>query len=85
MTKQNAPIWWAVAPFILFFHTVAILSLAYYTPHARTLQMVFWIFVFGGLGITMGYHRLWSHNTYKAVFPLRLLLALCGTLALQGM
>ena len=30
---------------------------------------------FGGLGVTAGAHRLWSHRSYKAKWPLRLLLA----------
>lgn len=37
-----------------------------------------------GLGITMGYHRLWSHRAFKAAWPLRLFLALMGTLSFQG-
>ena len=34
-----------------------------------------------GLGITAGAHRLWSHRTYKARLPLRLLLVLANTMA----
>ncbi|MGK0499501.1 MAG: stearoyl-CoA desaturase (delta-9 desaturase) [Oceanicoccus sp.] len=37
-----------------------------------------------GLSITAGYHRLWSHNAYKAHPALRLLLALFGAAALQN-
>lgn len=32
----------------------------------------------------MGYHRLWSHATYRATWPLRLVLALAGTMGFQG-
>lgn len=39
---------------------------------------------FSGLSITAGYHRLWSHKTYKASAPVRLLFALGGALALQN-
>jgi len=37
-----------------------------------------------GLGITAGYHRLWSHRSYTASFPVRFGLALLGAGALQG-
>jgi len=50
-------------------------------------QTMIWGFVFmvmSGLGITAGCHRLWSHKSYKAKLPLRLLLALFQTIALQN-
>lgn len=37
-----------------------------------------------GLSITAGYHRLWSHKTYKAHPAVRFLYALGGALALQN-
>ena len=37
-----------------------------------------------GLSITAGYHRLWSHKTYKAKASVRFLYALGGALALQN-
>jgi stearoyl-CoA desaturase (delta-9 desaturase) len=39
---------------------------------------------FGALGVTAGAHRLWAHRTYKAKLPLRILLAIGQTLALQN-
>ncbi|XP_037945829.1 acyl-CoA desaturase 1 isoform X2 [Teleopsis dalmanni] len=38
----------------------------------------------GGLGITAGVHRLWSHRAYKAKLPLRIFLMLCQSLAFQN-
>ncbi|NKI35261.1 acyl-CoA desaturase [Wenzhouxiangella sp. XN79A] len=38
----------------------------------------------GGMSITTGYHRLWSHRTFKAAWPVRLVLALFGGMALQN-
>lgn len=35
-------------------------------------------------GITAGCHRLWSHKSYKATWPLRLALMICNTIAFQG-
>ena len=40
--------------------------------------------VLNGVGIGSGYHRLWSHRTYKAHPALRALLAVMGGMALQN-
>ncbi|KAJ5725194.1 uncharacterized protein N7483_006551 [Penicillium malachiteum] len=37
-----------------------------------------------GLGITAGYHRLWSHRSYEAGLPLKIFLACVGGGAVQG-
>jgi stearoyl-CoA desaturase (delta-9 desaturase) len=37
-----------------------------------------------GLGITAGYHRLWSHTSYNATLPLQIFLAALGGGAVQG-
>ena len=40
--------------------------------------------VFGsGIGVTAGAHRLWSHRSYKAKWPLRLILITLFTIAGQ--
>lgn len=43
----------------------------------------FFLFLFGGFGITGGAHRLWAHRCYKAKWPLRLFAAIGQTLAVQ--
>jgi stearoyl-CoA desaturase (delta-9 desaturase) len=43
---------------------------------------VFYIITAGG--ITVGYHRYFTHGSFKAVRPLRIALALAGSLAMQG-
>ncbi len=42
------------------------------------------LYFFTGLGITVGYHRLFTHRSFKAVRPLRILLAFAGSLAVEG-
>lgn len=37
-----------------------------------------------GLGITAGYHRLWSHRAYKAAWPVEWALMLLGSGAVEG-
>ncbi|KAL1407987.1 stearoyl-CoA 9-desaturase [Vanrija albida] len=41
-------------------------------------------YFFTGLGITAGYHRLWSHRSYNASVPVQVLLALAGAGSVQG-
>nr|ABX71627.1 acyl-CoA-delta9-desaturase [Lampronia capitella] len=41
------------------------------------------LYVMSGLGITAGAHRLWAHKSYKAKWPLRLILVAFNTLAFQ--
>ncbi|RAL08457.1 acyl-CoA desaturase [Aspergillus homomorphus CBS 101889] len=41
-------------------------------------------YFFTGLGITAGYHRLWSHCSYSASLPLRIWLAAAGGGAVEG-
>ncbi|KAG8179106.1 hypothetical protein JTE90_005462 [Oedothorax gibbosus] len=38
----------------------------------------------GGIGITAGAHRLWSHRAYKAKWPLRVFLCILASISSQG-
>ena len=49
----------------------------------EVMSLVVGIFICG-LSITGGYHRLWSHRTYKAHWSVRVLYALGGAFALQN-
>lgn len=68
-------------------HVGAIYTLFCVLPYCTWTQIaVLWIalWVFAGLGITAGAHRLWSHKAYKARFPLRVFLMLCNSMAFEG-
>jgi stearoyl-CoA desaturase (delta-9 desaturase) len=41
-------------------------------------------YVVSGLGITVGYHRYFTHGSFKAARGLRIALAVAGSLAMQG-
>jgi stearoyl-CoA desaturase (delta-9 desaturase) len=41
-------------------------------------------YVVTGLGVTVGFHRYFTHGSFKAVRPLRIALALAGTLSIEG-
>lgn len=48
-----------------------------------TLVFAFTLYLLGGLGITAGAHRLWAHKSYKAKWPLEVLLMILNTVAFQ--
>ncbi|KAJ1677866.1 stearoyl-CoA 9-desaturase, partial [Spiromyces aspiralis] len=51
---------------------------------SRTVFFTAVYYIFGGLGITAGYHRLWAHCGYSARYPLQVFLAIAGSAAVQG-
>ncbi|CAL9283113.1 acyl-CoA desaturase [Streptomyces sp. SudanB182_2057] len=52
------------------------------SPVDLTLAVAFYLV--SGLGITVGFHRHFTHGSFKARRPLRIALALAGSLAVQG-
>jgi len=49
-----------------------------------TAILTFIMYAWTGMGITGGYHRLWSHRAYSARYPVRLALCLGGAGAFEG-
>jgi len=49
-----------------------------------TIIWAYFLYVVGGLGITAGAHRLWSHRSFKANAPLRFILMIFNCVALQN-
>jgi len=41
-------------------------------------------YVFTGFGITIGYHRLFTHRAFETSAPMRVLLAIAGSMAVEG-
>jgi stearoyl-CoA desaturase (Delta-9 desaturase) len=52
--------------------------------HWRDIAIFLVMYVPTGLGITIGFHRLLTHRSFKAKPWLRGLLAVCGTMAVEG-
>ncbi|HXP57052.1 MAG TPA: fatty acid desaturase, partial [Streptosporangiaceae bacterium] len=50
--------------------------------HDVVIALVFYWMT--GLGITVGFHRYFTHGSFKARTGLRVALAVCGTMAIQG-
>jgi len=74
-------VWPNIGKFIIL-HSLALYGLTF----LPSITWQSWIFLlvtyqFSGAGITAGAHRLWSHKTYKAKYPLRLFLAIGNSMA----
>ena len=50
--------------------------------HDIVIGFVF--YVVAGMGISMGFHRYFTHSSFKAAKPLRVALAIAGSLAIEG-
>jgi len=48
------------------------------------IVIAFVFYVITGMGITMGFHRHFTHSSFKAARPLRVSLAIAGSLAIEG-
>ncbi|MCH2057425.1 MAG: fatty acid desaturase [Thalassotalea sp.] len=85
--KKPPIIWLNVAVFTITFLFAAIAVPYRAITHGfdgAEITMAIVCFIFCGMSITAGYHRLWSHKTYQAHWSMRLIYALGGAFALQN-
>ena len=74
---------WITAIVMGLFHIGAVAALFFFTWKAFFVAVVlYWMTI--GLGISMGYHRLHTHRSYKVPRALEYFFAVCGTLTLEG-
>ena len=52
--------------------------------HVAALAIAGAFYVITGLGISVGFHRLFTHRSFTAVRPLRVALAVAGSMAVEG-
>ncbi|GEQ71616.1 hypothetical protein JCM33374_g5301 [Metschnikowia sp. JCM 33374] len=55
-----------------------------HAPQWKTMALAFIMYVFSGLSITAGYHRLFAHKAYDAHWSVRAFFAFFGAGAVQG-
>ncbi|KXN88871.1 Acyl-CoA desaturase [Leucoagaricus sp. SymC.cos] len=80
-------IWWSNIAFFLGTHLTACIGTYYWSIYAvprATLWLAFASWQLSCFGITIGYHRLYSHKSFRASLGLRTALAALGTAAHQG-
>jgi stearoyl-CoA desaturase (Delta-9 desaturase) len=79
---------WGTGLFIIIYHTVLAITLPlylyYYTPSLILILITFILVGFAGISVTTGYHRLFSHRSYKTNKITQFLLLLGGTYGVQG-
>jgi len=80
---SNRKLNWAIITVLVVLHAGAAAALFMFSWKLLAVAVLLhWIAV--GLGISMGYHRLHTHRSYKLPKWLEYFLAICGTLSLEG-
>ncbi|CAH1396503.1 unnamed protein product [Nezara viridula] len=76
---------WINIVFFVVIHCLGVygLFLAVTSAKWQTLLWIWLLHQLTTLGVTAGVHRLWSHRSYKARWPLQIFLMLCFTLGHQ--
>ncbi len=74
---------WTTTIVLVILHLGAIAALFFFSWKAFGVAiLLYWMST--GLGISMGYHRLHTHRSYKVPRALEYFFAVCGTLTLEG-
>lgn len=85
--EEHAPINWVTTTVFTLTPLAALTLVPWYgLTHGFSAAAVVLFFVFlwlGGVSITAGYHRLWSHRAYAAHWSVRAFFALFGAMSLQ--
>eukprot|EP01133_Synstelium_polycarpum_P014033 gene14033-16542_t len=76
-------IYWTTTIFIFATPIISIYGMATTPFNIKTYIVAFCSYYIAGIGITAGYHRLFSHRSYDAVWPIRVILTLMGTSAFE--
>ncbi|KAJ3641784.1 hypothetical protein Zmor_028262 [Zophobas morio] len=84
--KYRWQVVWRNVLIFVYLHVAAFYGIYYFFTAAKALTLLYSFITvsISSLGVTMGAHRLWAHRSYKAKFPLRVLLMICQTVALQN-
>lgn len=75
---------WLNAVPVVIIPLCGIIAFPWVPLHRETAVWAVAYYFMTGLGITAGYHRLWSHKSYSATLPLQIFLAAVGGGAVQG-
>jgi fatty-acid desaturase len=74
---------WSTFTAITLFHVGAVAALFMFSWKAFFVTaFLYWVAI--GLGISLGYHRLHTHRSYRTSVWMEYVLAVCGTLNLEG-
>lgn len=73
---------WNIILFLSVAHSLALVGLFHFSWKAFAAFAI--LYVVSGLGITFGFHRLFTHRSFKVPKWIEYIAAFAGTLALQG-
>ncbi len=80
---KKFPVRWSTAIPMVIFHVATIVALFFPTWQRVLLATLVW-FIFGCIGVTMTFHRLLTHKSYKVHPWTKKALAVIGCMSLQG-
>ncbi len=80
---ERPPLDWVSVGFFTAFHGLALLAPWFFSWSALGVAVLLhWLF--GGVGICLGYHRMLSHRSFRVPKWLEYAIATCGALAIEG-
>jgi fatty-acid desaturase len=80
---QNQRMNWITTVVLVIFHIGAIAALFMFSwKNLAVAAFLYWMCT--GLGISLGYHRLHTHRSFKVPLVLEYFFAVCGALTLEG-
>lgn len=82
-TNKRTEIQWVTIIAMVIFHALAVAALFFFS-WTNLFVTLFLLWVSGGLGIGVGYHRLLTHRGFKTSKPVEYFLTVCGALALES-
>jgi stearoyl-CoA desaturase (delta-9 desaturase) len=80
--KRAIPLFWVVAPFVAVVAAVVLLWNRAVGPVELAVMAAMYAPTM--LGITVGFHRLFTHHAFETTRPIKYALAICGSMAVQG-
>jgi stearoyl-CoA desaturase (delta-9 desaturase) len=80
--ERRITIFAVVVPFLAFIAAIVLTWGG--LVHLRDLAIMAAMYVFTGLGVTVGFHRLFTHRSFVAPKAVRALFAVAGSMSLQG-
>ncbi len=84
-SSTKLPLDWEVIIFMVFIHVASLFAFLPSTFSWSAVGLaIFLHWVTGGLGVTLGWHRLVTHRSFQTPKWLEYFLVFCGTLSLQG-
>ena len=83
VSKPGPEINWIVTIVMVLLHVGALAALFVFSWKSLAVAaFLYWLTI--GIGISMGYHRLHTHRSYKVPLALEYFFAVCGALTLEG-